>query len=405
MHASRGKRWRRLGSLVGVLGVVVGLVVALPSAAWAGPTYRFVATAHVSSGPSHASWLSCSGADDCVIVGPDLAKSFDGTHVTPIAGLDGPGTVAADGSDANDWHAVSCAPDGFCMAVGVDVTTGRSAYRASPTSAWTRAIVPMPADLPGEGGWIQIQSVSCASATFCLAVASFADGPIWGVVWRWDGTRWHAAHPDPAFGNQDNWVEYGAVSCWAAWGCIITGDRVTAAAPGNRAFRAVLEGTTWHVANLSAPAGTAASYGNGVSCWAPERCMIVGEVRTSFATLKQTVTGWRWDGTDFVRTAGYPVNSGPDLYRESCTSATFCVAAGFLEPASTPLVLRWDGSTWTFVGIHVTALPGTGPLSAGAYGVACTTAYVCRLVGNDVRASDPDAPRATFLDSLQPVST
>ena len=73
-------------------------VLAAPGRALAGPTYRFVGTAHVSSSaPKHYALgldgLGCVSANDCVIVGPDLAKSFDGQHVVAIAGLNGPGTL------------------------------------------------------------------------------------------------------------------------------------------------------------------------------------------------------------------------------------------------------------------------------------------------------------------------
>ena len=379
-------------------------VLAAPGKALAGPTYRFVGTAHVSSSaPKHYALgldgLGCVSANDCVIVGPDLAKSFDGQHVVAIAGLNGPGTLTTDGVDPNDWHAASCAPDGACMMVSLDgFASGHGAFRSSATASWTRVAMPMPQPDNSADKWSAFyQNVSCASATFCLATAN-ADT---GQVWRWDGHAWHLAKLKvsvPHFGT----VFFSGVSCAAARECVVVGHRSIrisgSPAYGEAPFRAVLDGNTWSVANLSVPTGTVDEQADTVSCWSVKHCRILGST-----TQLDDVTAWEWSGNSFNATAGYADSKVPKLHSMSCTSATFCVAAGWDNPVnsvpshSAHLDLLWNGIAWTSLAVHRTPLGGNGPAYTTTDGVVCSAAYACRLVGNDTNFT----AYSTFLDSLQ----
>ncbi len=398
---------RRVVLLVLAFTVACVALLAVPGRALAGPTYAFVATAHVSSTEptSERDALGCASANDCVVVGPDLAKSFDGQQATAIPGLNGPGTPTAEGVDPNDWHAASCAPDGACMIVSVDgLVAGHSAFRASATSPWTRVAMPIPQGEPSDGEWLVSQSVSCSSATFCLAAATFSDGDNFPQVWRWDGTAWHLGNLNPSDPGLHT-VDFRGVSCAAAWQCVVVGQRaVTTSTPdlGSTAFRAVLDGTTWAVANLPMPSGDNGAADN-VSCWSVQHCRVVGVVtpRSAPASGPITVAVWKWSGADFTATTGYQPAHSPEIEAISCTSATFCVAAGwefnFSNDHSSHLDLLWNGTSWTPLDIHRTALSGSGTVSTTTDGVACSAAYACRMVGDDSNGT----ARGTFLDSLQ----
>jgi hypothetical protein len=395
-------------ALVGVaLAVACGAVLAVPGRALAGPTYAFVATAHVSSTEptSEHDALGCASANDCVVVGPDLAKSFDGQQATAISGLNGPGTLTAEGVDPNDWHAASCASDGACMIVSVDgLVAGHSAFRASATSPWTRVPMPIPQGEPSDGEWFVSQSVSCSSATFCLAAATFSNGADFPQVWRWDGTAWHLGNLNPSDPGHHT-VDFRGVSCAAAWQCVVVGQRaVTTSGPalGEAVFRAVLDGNTWSVANLAVPSGDDGEADN-VSCWSVQHCRIVGVVRHRGASSNSPtdVAVWKWSGGAFTTTTGFQASHSPAIESMSCTSATFCVAAGwefnFATDQTSHLDLLWDGTSWTPLAIHRTALTGGGTVSTTTDGVACSAAYACRMVGDDSNGT----ARGTFLDSLQ----
>lgn len=403
---------RRASSRHAIVVVVVAFVVAcgallaVPGTALAGPTYAFVATAHISSSEptSEQDALGCASANDCVVVGPDLAKSFDGQHVAAISGLDGPGTPTAEGVDPNDWHAASCASDGGCMIISVDgLVAGHSAFRASATSPWRRVAIPIPSE-PSDGEWFVSQSVSCSSATFCLAAATFSDGDNFAQVWRWDGTAWHLGNLKPSDPGLHT-VDFRGVSCAAAWQCVVVGQRAVTtgtSALGEGVFRAVLDGSSWSVANLPLPSGDNGEADN-VSCWSVQHCRIAGVVRHPGASANSptNVAVWKWSGGDFTATTGYQASHSPEIESMSCTSASFCVAAGFefnfATNQSEHLDLLWNGTAWAPLAIHRTALSGSGTVSTTTDGVACSAAYVCRMVGDDSNGT----ARGTYLDSLQ----
>jgi hypothetical protein len=400
---------KRITLVAAGLVLAGGSVLALPGRALADPTYRFGATAHISSGApaSDQDALGCASANDCVTVGPDLAKTFNGRQVAAIPGLNGPGTMTADGIDPNDWHAASCAADGACMIVSVDgFVAGHSAFRASAKAPWTRVAMPMPKPDNDLDAWLTAQSVSCSSATFCLAAASFSDDINLGSqVWRWDGHAWHLGNlkpSEPGFGG----VYFSAVSCAAAWQCVVVGHRFIefvnsfgANELGSAPFRAVLDGNKWSVANLPVPRGTVDVQADAVSCWSVHHCRITGSATDQ--PNRNVVSVWTWAGQAFSATTGYQDATSPKLDSMSCTSATFCVAAGVDDPAksghSEHLDLLWNGTAWTSLAIHRTALSGSGVVFTTTNGVACSTAYACRLVGNDTNFT----AYGTFLDSLQ----
>ena len=222
--------------------------------------------------------------------------------------------------------------------------------------------MPMPQPDNSADKWSAFyQNVSCASATFCLATAN-ADT---GQVWRWDGHAWHLAKLKvsvPHFGT----VFFSGVSCAAARECVVVGHRSIrisgSPAYGEAPFRAVLDGNTWSVANLSVPTGTVDEQADTVSCWSVKHCRILGST-----TQLDDVTAWEWSGNSFNATAGYADSKVPKLHSMSCTSATFCVAAGWDNPVnsvpshSAHLDLLWNGIAWTSLAVHRTPLGGTAP--------------------------------------------
>jgi hypothetical protein len=263
--------------------------------------------------------------------------------------------------------------------------------------------MPMPPPNTDNDVWLTSQSISCSSATFCLAAATFSDEGILGAqVWRWDGHAWHLGNlnpSEPSFGG----VYFSGVSCAAAWECVVVGHRNIEFPIGGGAdelgevpFRAVLDGSKWSVANLPVPKGTVDEQADSVSCWSIHRCRIIGS-----ATDQNMSAVWKWAGDAFTATTGCEGSAVPVLDSMSCTSATFCVAAGWAHPVDTEgsehLDLLWNGTAWIPLAIHRTALSGSGQVFTTTDGVACSAAYMCRLVGYDTNFT----AYGTFLDSLQ----
>lgn len=383
---------RRGAGLVLTLALAVGFVGTWATAAQA-TTYVFEGTTHLANAATVLG-ISCVTDDNCVVVGADMARTFNGSSATPIPGLNGPGAVVAH-RDQNSWVSVSCLPTGACMMTGLDPGgyTGGSAFRASATAAWTRAVIPVPPGFKAQAGNFAFQSLSCASATFCVEVGTMLTET--GTVsadWRWDGKSWHvgALNPDPG-----GLIHLRGVSCWAAYECLVVGDNQYSIP-----VRWILDGSTWHRANLPQPSGAAHNdiLADAVSCWSADRCMVIGSRGASY---EAGIFVWKWSGgSSFPETTvSSPTGTGSVFNSLSCSSAKFCVAAGghMATFASSPgtYVLLWDGSTWTRLTVHVSNV-GAGR-QAVASGVSCVAAYTCRLVGSDYSPSQA----SSFLDSLK----
>jgi hypothetical protein len=145
---------------------------------------------------------------------------------------DGHWSKGTDIGDILDFS-VSCVASGFCAAVGFH---GRAATYDSTT--WSRS-----AKVTDRGS---LTSVSCVSATFCMAVKDRSGGAV-----LYDGQRWHDAGPALDDGSE--------VSCSSPTFCV---------AGSPRGAYSVWNGATW----------SAASYFTGghhlfaVSCPVDGRC-------------------------------------------------------------------------------------------------------------------------------------
>ena len=160
--------------------------------------------------------MSCPTATFCVATGQGDAEGevWDGTQWT-LKGWQAPGDAAA----------VSCASVTACVAVGDVVQNGSEGPWAS---AWNgTAWIPEtpPRISPGYDGDAinELDGVSCASASACLAVGA----PPWRWAFAnsradfWDGSSWTAvglpqSGPSPTF--------FHAVSCPSPTACIAVGE-------------------------------------------------------------------------------------------------------------------------------------------------------------------------------------
>ena len=135
---------------------------------------------------------------------------------------------------------------------------------------WHIQAVPLPHGSPGG----ILTAVSCTSPRACTATgANFSTGPT--LAERWNGTRWRVQPtPYPAnSGTSHQEVELNAVSCASATACTASGEY----APGGQSayFLEAWNGHRWRLVTAPHPAGFVAGALNGVSC-APARCTAVG---------------------------------------------------------------------------------------------------------------------------------
>ena len=209
---------------------------------WDGTTWSFVGA--LQTGEDSLGGVSCVSASFCMAVGDStvysysvgndtvqtLTEEWNGSNWSVITS---PDTSPDTTWDNNDWDfldGVSCASVSFCMATGV-VWAEDGAY---PTlmeewdgSAWNLIPSPSPPGGQGEG----LQSVSCPTSTFCMAVGNQPSGAanpsnngapqVQTLTEAWNGNTWsvlNSANTDP---GEDNGL--ASVDCAASTFCVAAG--------------------------------------------------------------------------------------------------------------------------------------------------------------------------------------
>jgi hypothetical protein len=218
--------------------------------------------------------------------------------------------------------------------------------------------------------------VSCASAADCWIVGVYDTydqqtdtNAEYLLAEHWNGTGWSLVSIAGAGALQ-------GVSCSSATSCVAVGNDGHAGA-----LTMHWDGATWsRDANASAP-GTY-DYPTAVSCVSSSDCTLVGK-RASSQPDQLLIE--HWDGTNWslATSPALPGTSSPSLSGVSCTSATSCTAVGWVNgyttpPRGTPLIVEWDGATWSVA--DAAPLP-SGTAGAVLNGVGCSGATACTAVG------------------------
>ena len=135
----------------------------------------------------------------------------------------------------------------------------------------------------------------------------------------------------------------------------------------------------------------------GVSCATVTFCVAVGQQIVSTAAsssqnaLIETYNGSTWIG---LSTPAVTTGDGSALLGVSCPSATFCMATGY-DSSSEPLVLTWDGSSWsTLLSGPTSPLAVPEPMAFGEgaelSGVSCVSSAYCVAVGRTGASTVPN---------------
>ena len=332
-------------------------------------------------------------------------------------------SVALDESTTYHYRVVAESSAGTTYGEDETLTT-------SVPGEWAIQATPVPGGIEKDN----LRSVSCASATDCVAVGGVADtgGINRGLIQHWDGDGWGDV-PTP----EGEAMEFKQVSCASPAWCVAIGTHYDETA--EEVTGGIIEqwdGESWQVAPFPLPAGSARAYLGDVSCTSSTACLAVGEYRTD--TSKWQLLAERWDGEEWRMVeapeqfaegtsnslrgvsclssttclvlgeiysgARYAVwwNAGewtteplPEALgsvgsggRVSCASAAFCVALGGRTSSDGAMTAVWDGEGWS---LHETPkAPGTTRVLALA-DVSCPTADACTLVGSvDLKEHHPE---------------
>jgi hypothetical protein len=280
---------------------------------------------------------------------------------------------------------VSCVSDRFCMAVG-EVAPG--AYMTQQPlieqfdgSGWTEQVVPT----LNANANVTLDSVSCVSTTFCMAVGqSPGTGP--ALVAEFNGTSWSLLTTPLASSNPSDGIQLEGVSCISATFCMVAGANPVAMAQFN--------GSTW---NFDATPAGSEGY-DDVTCSSVQLC--VANTGGSVSSPMQAYNGSTWSD---VSSPEVPTNAATGMTYPAM-KAVGCVVAGscFATGASGELgyVEEFDGTGWEL-------LPGvTFPVPGGELnnGISCVADTEC-LVAGTVAAVEPFAELETPAPTTRPVVT
>jgi hypothetical protein len=413
------------------IALIAGLVaIAAPPSGAAGRWAIAPSASPIGPPLGELSAVSCASTSDCFAVGDgtsgSLIEHWNGTNWKIVTSPNPPGLAEAELSG------VSCTSSTNCFAVGDSSIDTETSFTVSTFvlhwngTTWSTVASPTPTGAND----VELNGVSCSSATNCFAVGSSGTAPIdldtgtftsVPLTEHWDGTSWSiVASPTP---TDTMSAELLGVSCPSASSCVAVGDFEASAIGG--ALVEQWNGAAWSIVtnpdstnavtsraklrmhrNVHAagargllararPGAVVVGGGDigglgdfettpglqGVSCASVTSCFAVG---ASFSgALTEQFDGAKWT----IVAAPTPRGSGgADLGGIACTSATECSAVGSsqvetvsgdeVDEEDGPLAEHWDGTAWSVV-----AEPSGAPFS-DLNGIACPAASNCAAVGD-----------------------
>ena len=353
------------------LVVLAVLLVALGQFAGSTSVGAVVDTATVVSSPDDGTFaqrltsVSCVSASNCVAVGSagsfqvstTLAMAWNGTEWS---------TMSTPNNGSNELLSVSCVSASSCVAVGGAGTPFSGTTLAMVWNGSTWSAVSSPSPSPGSNN--KLMSVSCTSASNCVAVGfSGMMNQETTLAMVWDGSEWSiVSSPNPGTGFVGN--KLNSVTCLSASSCVAVGS--TSQGGLGQTLVMSWDGSTWSV--VSSPnSGQSGNALNSVSCVSATNCVAAGK-----AGSRELVMAWNGSAWSVVSS---PNASGTndELRSVSCASASDCVAVGYTRttPVST-LVMAWNGTAWSIV-----SSPNVGTEGDYLNSAACVSGTECVAVG------------------------
>ena len=207
---------------------------------WNGRRWSTEATKHTGE----LDGVSCPATGNCTAVGWNDADKVLAAHWNGKAWSD---ESAVNTQPATFLEGVSCPATTACIAVGTAGTASSTALVTAPLAeewtggTWTALTVPDPG---ASGDLVELNSVSCLSATNCMAVGDDQNGAVTAdttVAAQWNGTTWAiVATPSPA-----TFSALLSVSCTSATFCSAVGVSSATATGAASPLAEVWNGSTW----------------------------------------------------------------------------------------------------------------------------------------------------------------
>ena len=345
--------------------------------------------------------LTCPSSTECVAVGASLEHRGVAVVGRLVGGLWVWSTPVAMDNESGarnvptvSLNSVACVSATVCVAVGTDLSNAInvSTYTTNAGSTWTADAV-----VAGDGVTVgntraELNSISCNSATTCVAVGADAAGyaevtnaTFAGGVWSWNASATQL--PGDGQGGDLN-----AVSCFNPTTCVAVGSD-NASSPVTSV--ATLASSTWSWSPesvvVSDPSGAGGLF--TLTCASTGACLALGVDHAAQTVVTRSSAGaLAWGAETAIANDGATsAAGGNDPAGVACASATRCLAVGTDALGRSFVTASSDaGTTWSREALFdVAALPGEGPLSS----VSCSGA-LCVAVGTN-NASQSVVSRST----------
>jgi hypothetical protein len=288
------------------------------------------------------------------------------------------GTGAAEGQVSG----VSCPTASYCVAVGyyLDASSNWDGLLLTwSDGAWTAAEAPIPGGALSGGTFLY--GVSCASASYCVAVGTYG-GNQGGLLLTWSGGAWTVSEAPLPQGSGSYGLLYG-VSCPSASYCVAVGQSYSPSFNNDDGLLLTLAGGSWTPSWMPPPAGTNNASLAAVSCPSESYCVASGWYRDTsdnYYGLGATLSGGSWTSAQTPGGVG-STPYGVELNGVSCPSTAYCVAT-----TGNGVLLTLSGGTWSEAQTPVPS-EAASPAQAEGGGVSCLSADSCVAVGRYLDSS------------------
>ncbi len=314
-----------------------------------------------------------------VAIGTGLGKGGSGVWTTTPA----PVPAGAASAPREVLESVSCLSPTFCVAVGsyFDARGNLQAVVVSGfASVWTASEVVLPGDAVTKGQKAHLTGVDCIRGDTCAATGQYMAGRApRGMLLIGKGPHWHARPLSDAFGGDDP----ASITCTRGMDC--------AAIATTFGPEALILGDhgVWTQSTVMAPSKGHAPFVSAVACPAPGSCVAVG---TYFDAKGAEGLIESQSGSSFVPVeAPLPADASKTvpngtLTGIACATPTNCTAVGTYSDTSgvfEGMILVGSGTSWQAV---TAPLPSGGDTSidSNMFNVACEASGNCVAWGNYV---------------------
>ena len=397
---------RRLSSVLLAASMAVGLLAVSGGSVSADfDTVTTLTPSNPAANSNKIDDVSCVSTTFCMAVGEGRqTSSFMDPAETYLTKWDGSSwSLVSSAGWPTDFRStdIACGTTTLCL-----VTGGVSFYDQGSNSLvntpylmlWNGSAI---SQLTLPNGTNTLNAVSCASATFCLAVGGSSDTPSRSLVLKWDGTSL-SRDSSNLFTDGTNRQFMLDVDCDTTRRCV----GVTSIDLGNNTFSGEILDRGATAGMWSRLSGRTDSLGQlqTVDCQPGELglCAIVGSTGTSNGN-GAVLYDLGADMANKFRNVELPVVPSGGLInaltvkKMSCASTTRCLFTGdfMVEmPRKESYVGVWNGSTWT----RLTSESGVGGSSMNDFN--CPASSRCLAVGSSKATSGmmtPDSAVAWFI--------